>query len=592
MRGLPRRGSPDYLPMLGAIAVLGLALLFTAGLVVSGARGLLGDNGDGDLALSAPTPLPTAPATIPAPAPTATVAAPAPGPAPWTVCLDVGHGGIDLGKVAVDGNGEEVYEKDLVLKQALDIRDRLQSRGIRVVLNRERDTEVNPWPENADVNRDGETATDVNGNGVFEPGDGDAPSNIDEFQARVNACNVAGADVLVSVHINGSENPEKRGYEAWWADGRPDSERSAWLADRLTTALGTQFAAAGFETPFMGAFDDSRLDQGVTPPPGALRNLAILSPDVPERPFVGSTMPGVVAESLYLSNPEDAAFLTSPEGHEAIVAAYVEAIVAYAEEFPEPVANDPAATPGTIASGDVTLAAGGAPAPPPPNPNATPRPAPPPDPGIGSSLIVDRGESGRREIALTFDAGADRGYASEILDLLKERGVAASFGLTGTWAEMNSDLVRRMVAEGHQLFNHTYSHRSATGASTGGEPETSWETVNELTRTDQIVTEVTGGYDMKPYFRPPYGDYDNFSLRDYYAAGYYLTIWWTVDSFGWKAWTPAEIAQHCITGAEPGGILLFHVGSGGGDYEALPEIIDALAKDGYSFVTLEQLFQP
>ena len=62
------------------------------------------------------------------------------------------------------------------------------------------------------------------------------------------------------------------------------------------------------------------------------------------------------------------------------------------------------------------------------------RPPPPPDPGTGLSTIVDRGTNGLLEVALTFDAGADTGYAAEILDLLRDEGIKASFGMTGVWA--------------------------------------------------------------------------------------------------------------------------------------------------------------
>src|SRR5207237_10935132 len=70
-------------------------------------------------------------------------------------------------------------------------------------------------------------------------------------------------------------------------------------------------------------------------------------------------------------------------------------------------------------------------------------------------------------VALTFDAGADRGYAEDILDVLLETRVLASFGVTGNWAKANPDLVRRMVAHGHLVFNHTLDHRSFTGVSDG-----------------------------------------------------------------------------------------------------------------------------
>ena len=94
------------------------------------------------------------------------------------------------------------------------------------------------------------------------------------------------------------------------------------------------------------------------------------------------------------------------------------------------------------------------------------RPPPPPDPGTGLSTIIDGGTNGRLEVALTFDAGADTGYAAEILDLLRDEGIEATFGMTGVWAQANPELVQRMVAEGHQLMNHTWDHSSLTGANT------------------------------------------------------------------------------------------------------------------------------
>jgi peptidoglycan-N-acetylglucosamine deacetylase len=97
----------------------------------------------------------------------------------------------------------------------------------------------------------------------------------------------------------------------------------------------------------------------------------------------------------------------------------------------------------------------------------TPRPPAPPDPGDGISHIVDSGPNDRKEVALTFDAGADVGYTSQILDFLRDQGIKATFGMTGQFAQANPDLVKRMVDEGHQLINHTWDHASLTGANTG-----------------------------------------------------------------------------------------------------------------------------
>jgi peptidoglycan/xylan/chitin deacetylase (PgdA/CDA1 family) len=220
------------------------------------------------------------------------------------------------------------------------------------------------------------------------------------------------------------------------------------------------------------------------------------------------------------------------------------------------------------------------------------RPPPPPDPGTGLSTIVESGPNDNLEVALTFDAGADTGYAAEILDLLRDEGIHATFGMTGLWAQSNPDLVRRMVAEGHQLINHTWDHSSLTGANTGMPPETPEQVAQQLGDTEAVVRELTG-YEMQPYFRPPYGDYDETSLRELYNNGYYLSIWWTCDSHGWAGWLSQEIVDYCTTNIRPHEILLLHVGAAAtGDFEALPGLIQFFRDSGYAFVTIEQMLQP
>lgn len=220
------------------------------------------------------------------------------------------------------------------------------------------------------------------------------------------------------------------------------------------------------------------------------------------------------------------------------------------------------------------------------------RPPPPPPPADGSLLTVSRGPSDRVEVALTIDAGADTGYAADILDLLRDYGIKATFGMTGIWAENNPDLIRRMVNEGHQLMNHTYDHPSFTGSSTGLEPQTYESMLSQLNRTEQIVWDIAG-YEMKPYVRPPYGDFGPMTSGFMVDAGYYINIMWTCDSYGWKGWDAAQIVSHCTTEIGPGEIILLHVGaSAPGDYESLPGMIDAFSTAGYSFVTIEQMLQP
>jgi peptidoglycan/xylan/chitin deacetylase (PgdA/CDA1 family) len=164
--------------------------------------------------------------------------------------------------------------------------------------------------------------------------------------------------------------------------------------------------------------------------------------------------------------------------------------------------------------------------------------------------------------------------------------------MTGLWAQSNPDLVRRMVAEGHQLINHTWDHSSLTGANTGMPPETPEQVAQQLGDTEAVVRELTG-YEMQPYFRPPYGDYDETSLRELYNNGYYLSIWWTCDSHGWAGWLSQEIVDYCTTNIRPHEILLLHVGAAAtGDFEALPGLIQFFRDSGYAFVTIEQMLQP
>jgi peptidoglycan-N-acetylglucosamine deacetylase len=221
------------------------------------------------------------------------------------------------------------------------------------------------------------------------------------------------------------------------------------------------------------------------------------------------------------------------------------------------------------------------------------RPPAPPDPGTGLSTIVEGGTNGRLEVALTFDAGADTGYAAEILDLLRDDGIKATFGMTGVWAEANPDLVRRMVAEGHQLINHTWDHSSLTGANTQMPPLSPEQVAQQLADTEAVVRDLTGGYEMRPYFRPPYGDYDAASLGYLYDDGYYLTVWWTCDTRGWAGWGSQQIIDYCTTNIAEDEILLLHVGAAAvGDFEALPGLIEFFRDNGYDFVTIEQMLRP
>jgi N-acetylmuramoyl-L-alanine amidase len=275
-----------------------------------------------------PTPVPTATAL---PTPTATPLPPTPTPRPQPptptpaavavagvdelyardgrniVCIDPGHGGEDLGNVRLENGRITLQEKDFTLEHSQLLADRLREKGFEVVLTRETDTEVNPSNE------------DVNGDGTVAPEGGPARTEqIDDLQARVNICNLAAADLLVSVHYNGAENTFLSGYEVWFNDEREFSGRSEAFATFMHEALEKEFAGAGYDA----------VDRGI-----GIEDHVVTGPERPGE-LVPSEMPGAVVEGLFLSNDKDAAFIQSDRADEALVGAYEEAITRYFSVYP------------------------------------------------------------------------------------------------------------------------------------------------------------------------------------------------------------------------------------------------------------------
>lgn len=193
----------------------------------------------------------------------------------------------------------------------------------------------------------------------------------------------------------------------------------------------------------------------------------------------------------------------------------------------------------------------------------------------------------RGDVELTFDAGADRGYAEDILDILQEQHIVASFGITGLWAKANPDLVRRMAADGHLVFNHTLDHRSFTGASDRLGGLSTVRRRAELDDADAIIAPLLG-HSTRPWYRLPYGDDDAQVAADVAPDGYSHKLGWTVDSLGWRGSGSAEILARCLKLAAPGAVYVFHVGRASQDAIALPQIIHSLRDAGYGFRRADQ----
>lgn len=213
------------------------------------------------------------------------------------------------------------------------------------------------------------------------------------------------------------------------------------------------------------------------------------------------------------------------------------------------------------------------------------------------ATTISRGNTSRKMVSYTFDAGADLGYAGSILDFLRTNNIKAAFGITGRWAEANPTYVQRMANEGHEFLNHSWTHESFTGFSTGKAALTPARRTEELIRTHNKISALTGK-STRPYFRPPYGDYDSGVLRDVGANRFSRNVMWSVDSLGWKGLTAAQICDRVVdsmSAASNGGngyLILFHVGAQSQDANALPCITSTLKGRGFTFGTVTQVIAP
>ena len=199
--------------------------------------------------------------------------------------------------------------------------------------------------------------------------------------------------------------------------------------------------------------------------------------------------------------------------------------------------------------------------------------------GKYSSLFID--ESGEKKIYLTFDEGYENGYTAKILDTLKETGVKAAFFVTYDYCVSSPELVERMIAEGHIVGNHTYSHPSLPQCSDS-------EVEEEVTLLHDYVKE-NFGYEMK-FFRFPKGEFSEKTLAQLQSLGYTSVFW----SFAYQDWdvnsqpTPDEAFKAVTNATHSGGIYLLHAVSQA-NADSLGEIIKYWKSEGYSVESLEAL---
>ncbi len=187
-----------------------------------------------------------------------------------------------------------------------------------------------------------------------------------------------------------------------------------------------------------------------------------------------------------------------------------------------------------------------------------------------------------KTIALTFDDGPDPRYTPQLLDILKQHDVSATFFLVAKKAQEHPEIISRMQEEGHCLAMHTYKHKSAWLSHP-------YETVNEFDKSLKIFK--TLGLHIK-YFRPPWGTFNAFT---YYGAKKHglKVILWSVEAYDWRKNNSKEnIHQILMNRTGSNDIIVLHDSGGAkgaplNTINALKTTIPKLIQDGYTFVTID-----
>jgi chitin deacetylase len=197
--------------------------------------------------------------------------------------------------------------------------------------------------------------------------------------------------------------------------------------------------------------------------------------------------------------------------------------------------------------------------------------------------IVPRVNTSQKVVALTFDDGPTPDATAQTLAALDRRSVRATFFVTGAELERNMAAGRQIVAAGHELGNHSYSHKRMVLVAPSFVEQ-------EVEKTDRLIRDA--GHRGEIFFRPPYGK-KLFALPYYLARTGRKSVTWDLDpdSYPEVAADSDKIAEYVLSRTKPGSIILLHVmyGSRSESLKSVEKIIEGLKGQGYSFKTVSEL---
>jgi peptidoglycan/xylan/chitin deacetylase (PgdA/CDA1 family) len=189
-------------------------------------------------------------------------------------------------------------------------------------------------------------------------------------------------------------------------------------------------------------------------------------------------------------------------------------------------------------------------------------------------------EPGTLNIALTFDDGPHKILTPKLLDILKQKGVKATFFVMGIKVEMHPKIVLRCVQEGHEIANHAWNHPILS--------KINLEQVHEQLRNTTLAIQAAAKNYIPSVMRPPYGN-TNRRLNNHIANVENLTvILWSLDTNDWKRPQPIEIVKKITEKSKSGTVILCH-DIHPGTIEAIPAVVDALLLKGFKFLTVSEM---
>lgn len=192
------------------------------------------------------------------------------------------------------------------------------------------------------------------------------------------------------------------------------------------------------------------------------------------------------------------------------------------------------------------------------------------------------GSAQDKMVALTFDDGPEEEWTPKILDILKQKNVKATFFVIGSQAQKYPEMLRRINAEGHVIGDHTFDHVDLTKLDA---PQVD----QEIEKCAFVIHEIVGK--IPRLVRPPFG-FHNATVDDVVYSKDRIIVLWSLDTEDWTGLDAATVKDRILPKMKNGFIVLQHDGDNpklGGSVQALPDIIDGLKAQGYTFVTIPEL---